>query len=68
MNKLMDTAQVADLLSVKPSTVRKWVHYGFIPHVKLGSCVRFVERDIETWVKKRAHEGRTSISPGAEWR
>jgi excisionase family DNA binding protein len=68
MNKLMDTSQVAELLSVKPSTVRKWVHYGFIPYVKLGSCVRFVERDIETWVKQRAHEGRTSLSPETEWR
>ena len=68
MNKLMDTSQVADLLSVKPSTVRKWVHYGFIPYVKLGSCVRFRETDIEAWVAERMREGRASISPEIQWR
>ncbi len=68
MNRLMNTGQVADLLGVKPSTVRKWVHYGFIPYVKLGACVRFVQSDIETWVRERSREGRTSIAPEVQWR
>ena len=63
MDKLLNTDQAAELLSVKPSTIRKWVHYGFIPHVKIGSCVRFVERDIEAWVQQRSSEGRISLCP-----
>jgi excisionase family DNA binding protein len=68
MEKLLHTNQVAELLSVKPSTIRKWVHYGFIPHVKLGSCVRFRETDIEAWVAERIREGRNVLSPEVPWR
>jgi len=68
MEKLMDTAQIADRLSVKPSTIRKWVHYGYIPFVKIGSCVRFVERDIEAWVQERSREGRVSFRPDVRGR
>lgn len=43
----MKTAQVAELLNVAEPTIRRWVHYGFIPHVKLGRAVRFREKDID---------------------
>jgi len=68
MEKLLDTNQVAELLSVKPSTIRKWVHYGFIPHVKIGACVRFRETNIEAWIQERSHEGRTSYCPDVRGR
>jgi excisionase family DNA binding protein len=42
--ELLNTPQVAEWLNVKESTIRKWVHYGFIPHVKIGRCVRFMEQ------------------------
>ena len=54
--ELLNTAQVAEWLNVKESTIRKWVHYGFIPHVKLGRCVRFQESEIETMVTRESRE------------
>jgi len=65
--ELLDTAQVAEWLHVAESTVRKWVHYGFIPHVKVGRCVRFQEEDIEKWMKERTEKGRATLAPEIQW-
>ena len=64
---LLNTAQVAEWLNVKESTIRKWTHYGFIPHVKLGRCVRFQESEIEQWLRERAEKGRSSMTPDINW-
>lgn len=63
----MKTDQLAELLKVSESTIRKWVHYGFIPHVKLGRAVRFREKDIETWIEERAEKGRATLAPEIQW-
>lgn len=65
--KLMNAAQVAEWLNVKESTIRKWVHYGFIPHIKLGRCVRFSEEDIQRWLKERSEKGRPTLLPEIKW-
>lgn len=65
--ELLNTAQVAEWLNVKESTIRKWTHYGFIPHIKLGSCVRFQESEIEQWLRERAEKGRSSMTPDINW-
>jgi len=61
MNKLLTPDEVAELLSVRKSTIYHWTHQGFIPHVKLGKFVRFRQRDVVEWVEKRSNKGRTSI-------
>lgn len=58
MDKLLTTDEVADLLSVTPACVRKWVRLGFIPTVRLGRLVRFRGLAIEKWVKKKSDPGR----------
>jgi excisionase family DNA binding protein len=65
--ELLDTAQVAKWLNIAESTVRKWVHYGFIPHVKIGRCVRYREEDIETWLQERTEAGRATLAPEIQW-
>jgi len=65
--ELLNTAQVAEWLNVKESTIRKWTHYGFIPHVKLGRCVRFQEGEIEQWLRERAEKGRATLAPEIQW-
>jgi excisionase family DNA binding protein len=65
--ELLKTAEVAKLLNVSQSTIRKWVHYGFIPHAKLGRCVRFNREDIERWVQERTEQGRESLAPEIQW-
>ncbi|MHB8894156.1 MAG: helix-turn-helix domain-containing protein [Candidatus Geothermincolia bacterium] len=54
MNKLMTTDEVADLLSVKPATIRKWVHLQEIPVVRLGRSVRFDHETIAAWVREKS--------------
>ena len=63
MEKLLNIQEISDLLGVKPSTVRKWVHLGFIPHVKLGRAVRFEKKAIEEWVSEQSREGRSNQTP-----
>ena len=65
--ELLNSAQVAEWLNVKESTIRKWTHYGFIPHVKLGRCVRFQECEIERWLQERSEKGRSSMTPDINW-
>jgi len=65
--ELLNAAQVAEWLSVKESTIRKWVHYGYIPHVKLGRCMRFQESEIERWLQERAEKGRATLAPEIQW-
>ena len=45
MEKLLTIKQVSEVLQVSPSLIYKWVHYGFVPHLKLGSLIRFRESD-----------------------
>jgi excisionase family DNA binding protein len=67
VERLLDTATVADMLGMSISTIRKWVHYGFIPHVKLGRAARFRQQDIETWLNERTDPGRSTLAPEIEW-
>ncbi len=67
VERLLNTAQVAKWLCVAESTLRKWVHYGFIPHVKLGRAVRFRAKDIERWLQERTEQGRTTLAPEIQW-
>ena len=36
----------------------------FIPHFKLGRCVRFIEKDVQEWLEKRRHSGRATFKYG----
>ena len=58
MNKLLTPDEVAELLSVRKSTIYQWTHQGFIPHIKLGKFVRFKEGDVAKWVKRKTNNGR----------
>ena len=58
MDKLLTAEEVADLLNVTPSCVRKWVSLQFIPTVRLGRLVRFDRLAVERWVKHRSEPGR----------
>jgi len=63
MRKLLTVEEVAELLSVKKSTIYSWTHSGFIPHVKLGNKLRFKESEIEKWIEKRSVRGRSQYRP-----
>lgn len=57
MDRYLTPKQVAELLQVKASTLRVWIHRGSsIPHVKLNSVIRFPERKLEKWLEERESE------------
>ena len=58
MENLLNVKQVANKLNVKPITVYQWAYMGFIPHLRLGKCLRFDEKEVEKWVEKRKTKGR----------
>jgi len=56
---LLDSAQASRFLGVAESTVRKWVHSSYVPHIKLGRLVRFNSHSLEKWLQKIEKTGRT---------
>ena len=65
---LLRADDVADLLSVRTSTIYEWVRMDYIPHIRLGTgkkkpCVRFDLDEIKRWLDERKVQGRTSRVP-----
>jgi len=56
MEKLLTIDELAEVLSLKKSTIYQWVHLGLIPHMKVGRLLRFRERDIEKWLSSKQVE------------
>jgi len=53
MHGLLTVEEVARYLHISPRTVESWVRTGKIPHIKLGSAVRFDLGQIQPWLKAR---------------
>jgi excisionase family DNA binding protein len=45
------------------STIYQWVHEGRIPHVKLGTCVRFRPQEVQVWLEQQCQPGRLTRVP-----
>lgn len=50
LSPLLTDRQVAELLAVKPDTVRRWAAAGDLPCVRLGRLLRFRQSDVAVWV------------------
>jgi len=72
VERLLTIQQVCDLLQVSPALVYKWVHYGFVPYIKLGVSLRFRESELIRWLEKRERKGRTTYklatAPGIQYK
>ena len=53
MDTLLTIEEVSEILKVPISTLRKWCFYRKIPYHKMGRHVRFLETDIEKWIKQK---------------
>ena len=53
---MMISKEVATYLRCSPSTVRRFVRRGQIPHYRFGKLVRFRRSEIERWLALH-HEG-----------
>jgi predicted DNA-binding transcriptional regulator AlpA len=58
MEDLLTAKEIAQKLSIRSSTVYSWAHIGFIPHVRMGKCIRFEEARVVQWIQKRRVNGR----------
>lgn len=53
-NKLIDLAAAAAILGVKPRALRDYRKKWGIPALRVGRELRFRERDIDAWIRRRA--------------
>lgn len=61
VERLLTPKQVSEMLQVDLSTVYLWTHTEFIPHYKLGRCVRFENQAIKDWLERRRQNGRIKL-------
>ncbi len=63
LTPLLTDREVAELLVVKPDTVRRWAASGQLPSVRLaGRLVRFRLEDVERWIDGQVTIGATRLS------
>lgn len=58
LEPLLTIPQVAELLNVKPKTIRRWVYREEIPYEHVGRLIRFVPSKIKAWLDARSVEPR----------
>jgi excisionase family DNA binding protein len=49
--------ETADHLRVHHLTIREWIKSGYLPHVRLGRCVRIGRDDLLRWLEQRRKAG-----------
>jgi excisionase family DNA binding protein len=64
--KLLKTDEAAELLGIRPWTLRGWVSEGRVPYVKLGRLVRFDDKRLEEWIAMNCIEPRDSFGHAQE--
>ena len=63
LTPLLTDREVADLLVVKPDTVRRWAASGQLPSVRLGGrLLRFRREDVEFWISSQATSTTTKLT------
>lgn len=61
MEKLLTIDEISKILQVSKATVYRWVHYDFVPHIKIGGAVRFNEKAVQKWLRMREKPGRSCL-------
>jgi excisionase family DNA binding protein len=63
--RVLTVEQAAELLQVRPKTVRALAHEGKIPAAKVGKPWRFDEDLLREWLARRAAENEARIAPSS---
>jgi len=61
--KLLDVKEIAQILSVKPSTLYQWAELGQIPCIKINGALRFDIEDVLNWIKSCKKNVESSYNP-----
>lgn len=62
MDGLLSVKEAAKALACSESLLRKWVHQGKLPHVKVGRLTRIRQSDLEAWLRLGLQPGRRGES------
>ena len=62
--RLLSVYDVAECLGIRPATVYRWAQEQRLPSVKIGSLIRFREKDIEDFVEMRFRPAKVCVEPG----
>ena len=55
---LLTYQEAAEILKLKPQTLRQWVCKGKINYVKIGSAVRFKKEHIDAFIESSTQKAR----------
>lgn len=55
-DRLMDVAEAAALLGMKPGTLYSWASKKRVPHRKVGAALRFHRGELLEWTKGQGQE------------
>lgn len=58
MDGLLSVKEAAEFLACSEALLRKWLHQGELPHVKVGRLTRIRQSDLEAWVRLGLQPGR----------
>lgn len=54
--RYVGVAELAKYIGIAEGTIRVWTCYRRIPFLKIGRCLKFDLREIETWLKDKRRE------------
>jgi excisionase family DNA binding protein len=63
---LWTVAELSGATKIAKSTIYGWVQQEYIPHIKVGSCIRFIPTAVLAWLDKHAKPGRNQRVPEVE--
>lgn len=63
---LLTVFEAAELLAVKPATLRKWIYQRRIGSVRLGRAVRLKRTDVEALIRRGDRPAITTIDGTAD--
>ena len=58
--RLLNAAEVAELLAVPESWVREHTRNGSLPHLQLGRYIRYRSQAVLKWIESHENTGRRS--------
>jgi excisionase family DNA binding protein len=60
---LWTVTELSTVTEIAKPTIYDWVHEGYVPHVKVGGCVRFRPSEVQAWLDRHAKPGRPRRVP-----
>lgn len=56
--RLLTSLETAAMLALSPRKLWELTNRGIIPHLRIGRCVRYDQRDLELWIEQQKRQPR----------